>query len=450
MAVIKIGQWDIDKSSLSIKAIASRAKIEAQAIANEIKVQGMALESEAIDTAKDELNGLLDEGKKLIEKKIKEETGYTPQEIKYKTVQAYEQAKGAIDTQKEKIAERKKKKEEKKRKQAEREGKEYEEPRDTSMKVKKKMSIDDIVKKMPDEMYNAFFMSEILEVVDKTKTIVAQTRDIGSKAVDEALDQVKYIKDHFKKSKKEKEEKKEENSKTIATDSKYEKESDTPSYMTSEDSEVDTAALNSALLSELAKTKSSTRGEEDEKPDKSTTETADSALDMLDAIEPVLLSLKELFDNWKTNMETLRDDSGARDADLLAQNALRDSFGESVPAEVFFKSVTRGIDGLYDDEDDGSEDEEELPEYENIPYSLVSTDSSVAYVSDEPNTFSELDRIDILLTIAQKDCKLDEDFPLYSESTREDGGKVRNLEHAGNNKKELVDAIEDINDGQRL
>jgi hypothetical protein len=82
----------------------------------------------------------------------------------------------------------------------------------------------------------------------------------------------------------------------------------------------------------------------------------------------------------------------------------------------------------------------------------LSTDSSTAYVSDEPGTFSELDRIDIAISVALKSSVLDksEEHKLISVSTREDGGKVKNLEYAGTSKVELSDAIEEINGGERL
>lgn len=450
MSVIKIGKWDIGEESLSIKSVAERAMREAQKLSINDYVQSMGLEAAAIEAAKMNLDEIVDAGKEAIESKIKEETGYTIQEAKYKTVQAYEQAKGAIDTQKEKIAARKKRKEEKKRLQALKEGKEYEEPKNTSSKVRKKESIDDLVKKMPDKLYNAFFMSEILENIDKVKTVIAQSRDIGEKAVDEVLDQAKYIRDHFKKNSGISENTSEEESSMLSADNVYVKDSSVPVYMTSEETPADTGALNSALVSELVKTKASTRGEEVDKPEKKTTPSADKAIDMLEKAEPVLTLLKDLFSNWRKNQDSIRDDAGALDAALLKKNATEDGLQE-IPAKDVFRSVDM-LPGL---RDDASIDEAEVTpqrDYSLEPSLHLSTDSSTAYVSDEPGTFSELDRIDIAISVALKSSVLDksEEHKLISVSTREDGGKVKNLEYAGTSKVELSDAIEEINGGERL
>jgi hypothetical protein len=54
------------------------------------------------------------------------------------------------------------------------------------------------------------------------------------------------------------------------------------------------------------------------------------------------------------------------------------------------------------------------------------------------------------LNIALKDAHYDEEYPLVSKSTIESGGKVKNLKYAGYTESDLIDAVNNINEGIRL
>lgn len=82
--------------------------------------------------------------------------------------------------------------------------------------------------------------------------------------------------------------------------------------------------------------------------------------------------------------------------------------------------------------------------------STPSSDEVYYCETDEELIFSEVDRVVFELDDKQNYCRLDLNNPLYSISTKTDGGKMVNLEFSGNNRKEMREAILLINGGVRL
>ena len=64
--------------------------------------------------------------------------------------------------------------------------------------------------------------------------------------------------------------------------------------------------------------------------------------------------------------------------------------------------------------------------------------------------FSEIDRVAMAVDEVQDKCKYKPEFPLYSLSTKTNGGIMKNLEFSGDTKKEVIEAVLDINGGVRL
>ena len=412
--IIKKG---ISESKLTAKSIKQIAKKEAKKLIDNARIQAMNLEASLMESAKDKIDNALEEGKNLIESKIKEETGYTIQEARYHAISAYKKAKESIDNAPLEIK-----------------------GLENSMKVKASETFEEIKKKMSDELYNAFFLNEILEAIDKAKVVVAQTRDLGEKAIDDVVTHMKYIQENFKLGNDL------VNPKKFSLPGKEEDESDVDNpkeeeTQAGEKEKTPEVSYSSSLMEELVKTKASTSGKDYDYTDKKkTAKIAKTALGMLSTVLPVMIVLKKLIENWRTNKLGLRDDSAERLADLFENQ----SQGEIIPAKDVFDqliSTTRKVD-------DSNEDSSINNLVNNTDISNISilADSSNAYVTEESKSCSELDRIYSAIASSIKECRYDENYPLMNMSTQKSGGKVKNLKHAGNSKEELIDAIESLDD----
>lgn len=447
---------NINKSTLTAKSLKKRAQTEAKKLIDNARAQAMFLEADAIESVKGKLENVVEEIKEKIDKEVKAQTGCTIQEIRYQSIQVFKAAKDSFKDGKEKVNEWKNKREEKKRKKAEKNGEEYEAPKDTSMQVKKPSDLNELVKKMPDSLYNAFFLAEIFDLVEQAETIVAQTTALGKEAIDEISNQIKFIQDNFKKGDKLDSEDKKSDTESVKSSIDLDTDSysnDTPSggYMaSSEKKEVDVTKLNVSLLAELGKSKASTSGKDYDFSDKKkTSEIANKAIDFLNTVLPLLVLFQHLIINYNTNKESLRNGSASRLSDILKHNN-EGKKRQEIPAKEVFDQVLDRIPGLRDDYDEDQEIDDGSVYFYDNPTIEATGDSPVAYIADEPELYSELDRLRCSLSLAIKNCKYNPEYELYSESTKTNGGKVVNLRHAGNNKDELVDAIEALNGGKRL
>lgn len=96
---------------------------------------------------------------------------------------------------------------------------------------------------------------------------------------------------------------------------------------------------------------------------------------------------------------------------------------------------------------------EEFTKYDGHFIASPSDDKMYVAPKDSDNDqilFSEIDRVALAVDEVQDKCKYKPEFPLYSLSTKTNGGIMRNLEFSGDTKKEVIEAVLDINGGVRL
>ncbi|MGN1217103.1 MAG: hypothetical protein ACI4TD_03915, partial [Phocaeicola sp.] len=96
---------------------------------------------------------------------------------------------------------------------------------------------------------------------------------------------------------------------------------------------------------------------------------------------------------------------------------------------------------------------EEYTKYDGPFVASPSDDKMYVAPKDSDNDqilFSEIDRVAMAVDEVQDKCKYKPELPLYSLSTKTNGGIMRNLEFSGDTKKEVIEAVLDINGGVRL
>lgn len=96
---------------------------------------------------------------------------------------------------------------------------------------------------------------------------------------------------------------------------------------------------------------------------------------------------------------------------------------------------------------------EEFTKYDGPFVASPSDDKMYVAPKDSDNDqilFSEIDRVAMAVDEVQDKCKYKPEFPLYSLSTKTNGGIMKNLEFSGDTKKEVIEAVMDINGGVRL
>lgn len=96
---------------------------------------------------------------------------------------------------------------------------------------------------------------------------------------------------------------------------------------------------------------------------------------------------------------------------------------------------------------------EEFTKYDGPFVASPSDDKMYVAPKDSDNDqilFSEIDRVAMAVDKVQDKCKYKPEFPLYSLSTKTNGGIMKNLEFSGDTKKEVIEAVLDINGGVRL
>ena len=96
---------------------------------------------------------------------------------------------------------------------------------------------------------------------------------------------------------------------------------------------------------------------------------------------------------------------------------------------------------------------EEFTKYDGPFIASTSDDNMYVAPKDSDNDqilFSEIDRVAMAVDEVQDKCKYKPEFPLYSLSTKTNGGIMRNLEFSGDTKKEVIEAVLNINGGVRL
>ena len=96
---------------------------------------------------------------------------------------------------------------------------------------------------------------------------------------------------------------------------------------------------------------------------------------------------------------------------------------------------------------------EEFTKYDGPFVASPSDDKMYVAPKDSDNDqilFSEIDRVAMAVDEVQDNRKYKPEFSLYSLSTKTNGGIMKNLEFSGDTKKEVIEAVLDINGGVRL
>ena len=102
---------------------------------------------------------------------------------------------------------------------------------------------------------------------------------------------------------------------------------------------------------------------------------------------------------------------------------------------------------------DSMEIPEEFTKYDGPFVASPSDDKMYVAPKDSDNDqilFSEIDRVAMAVDEVQDNRKYKPEFSLYSLSTKTNGGIIKNLEFSGDTKKEVIEAVLDINGGVRL
>ena len=96
---------------------------------------------------------------------------------------------------------------------------------------------------------------------------------------------------------------------------------------------------------------------------------------------------------------------------------------------------------------------EEFTKYDGTFVASPSDDKMYVAPKDSDNDqilFSEINRVALAVDEVKDKCKYKPEFSLYSLSTKTNGGIIKNLEFSGDTKKEVIEAVLDINGGVRL
>lgn len=96
---------------------------------------------------------------------------------------------------------------------------------------------------------------------------------------------------------------------------------------------------------------------------------------------------------------------------------------------------------------------EEFTKYDGPFVASPSDDKMYVAPKDSDNDqilFSEINRVALAVDEVKDKCKYKPEFSLYSLSTKTNGGIIKNLEFSGDTKKEVIEAVLDINGGVRL
>ena len=96
---------------------------------------------------------------------------------------------------------------------------------------------------------------------------------------------------------------------------------------------------------------------------------------------------------------------------------------------------------------------EDFTKYDGPFVASPSDDKMYVAPKDSDNDqilFSEIDRVAMTVDEVQDNRKYKPEFSLYSLSTKTNGGIMKNLEFSGDTKKEVIEAVLDINGGVRL
>lgn len=405
----------------------------------------------------------------LVEDEIKNQTGFSLQEIQYKCgegIKLFRQYKELHQSNKNEAIEKDTKAERKKKRQE----------KLKERKAQAKAKLQAWLNKQTDPVYNAFVSLSIKDIIDKIAVSMSYLQDSGKDILQSSLENIKSIKDEFK-----------DNGGKVDIQQTAEKiKSSIPL------SDIGTKTLDEYtigdFLSEMQRTSKNENGMDfinvldvDAKP---LTEMNKTLLKLLDNLNKVLPMLYTLIDYYQTNKESLRKNAAEKSIATLKNNAKnvglnvakkykpsKSKIGKTNPEndllsaglndnvdlnkatqvdDMNFMKVVLPIDDANEKEifDGKYLTEDETP----IGFEYHNTECDEVFVCSDTQTVlaSELNRISFLLDERSKICKYDENKPVVSLSSQTNGGIIKNLEFAGNSRRELISAILEINNGERL
>lgn len=222
-------------------------------------------------------------------------------------------------------------------------------------------------------------------------------------------------------------------------------------------------------VEELIKTKRSSGGSSVESKKKKKGAMMKQLLTLLSSLLNILSMLYTLIENYNTNKNSLKKDAEKNSRDSLKslagsmgmkEHKKEDSATHLAEPNIPKRDIPNNLESVTQSQNSDfmnsmDVEEEKTPYYPSIiPEGLFSSTSDVAYSnsgSEESNVIdSELLRIDAEIDRCAPICILDQNKTVVSTSTKTNGGKVENLEFCGKTRKELADAILNINNGKNL
>lgn len=409
---------------LSVRALLQETLANLKKIPEAMKMTVAQMEPSAMDILKETVKALVKSGEEAADTLVKKQTGYTIQELRYKTIEGYRTYKEYQKKYKEynqKLKNYKKNKDNitsEVKAQAETELQQY-----NSETLKLKEIFSDWLKKQSDAIYNAFAIAQIKEIFEETKSLYETWKDSSIDAIEELEKQVDDIKEFF--------------GKGITTNNVKDVSLNDNNIITNISDRTSTAEQ---LLAKMSRSAATTLGNDvQDFSNKKTVEVVKTLITILTSLITSLDLFKALLQNYQTNKHGLKADASKKIADTNKDVALKANV--TIPVTVYFDPSTGK---RYSDSSYG---EDILDTAETVFYV---PDSSTAYISFESIIPSELRRMRKALNIALKDAHYDEEYPLVSKSTIESGGKVKNLKYAGYTESDLIDAVNNINEGIRL
>lgn len=280
--------------------------------------------------------------------------------------------------------------------------------------------------KQSDVIYSGFYLMQFKELVDKVQTISAQLQDGGVKLVQESMNEIKSIQDLFSNSKK---------------SEKGDNTNNTNKFTSKKNSLTGEFSYNDVELGDLIKSQKTEIGSSAETIERKMNQTAQQASAILDSLLNILSLLLPLFTNYQINKYNLKVGSDVQLVNTFKENAHNKGFTDNDIIPVKFDKDLNKVIPVNEDDNKKLEEAESV---ESIP------EANIAFCSDKSEIVSGIDRVLINLKKSSKICKLDLSKPLISKSAIISDGRLKNLEFAGYNYDQLVDAIMNINNGKRL
>ncbi len=464
MPNLPISTHKVGKSSLSAKEKLNEVKNEARRVKDAIISMAYNMVPSGMEVVRQSMDAIVNSATSLVDAQFKATTGMTIPESKYKLdegIQKFNRYKELSSSSQDKSIDNKKNND-----------KSADKKQKAEKKAKVKKDLIDWLKKQSDTVYNAFLLVMAKELVSDVKIVTAQMMDGGVQLIQENVENLSSLKKFFG-----------GGSKKYKKDSPKEDVNLTVDYTNEDD------GTAKAMLSELAKSAKTEEGEEDlaatELSEKAIAPTTGQIFAIIGTLLTLLGLLFTLVNNYNTNKNGIKTDESKHSAETARANAEKLGLTATVPmnpvvntvdisntndkkkkraeieerknnwnpentqeADMEFMKFLMPVEDL-----DSMDVPEEFTKYDGPFVASPSDDKMYVAPKDSDNDqilFSEIDRVAMAVDEVQDKCKYKPEFPLYSLSTKTNGGIMKNLEFSGDTKKEVIEAVLDINGGVRL